>query len=81
MRGPIMEQKIIDPLHLEKINRVIVNAANQANLLAINTAIIAEKLDSKEGINVIAKELQTLAEQLNLAAEELANITDEHHTV
>ena len=70
-----MEQKSIDTLHLEKINRVIANAANQASLLAINTAIIAEKLDSKEGVNVIAKELQKLAEQLNLAAEELSNLT------
>lgn len=61
--------------NLEKINRVINDAANKANLLSINTAIIAEKLDSKDGVNVIAKELQTLTEQLKLAAEELANTT------
>jgi methyl-accepting chemotaxis protein len=60
---------------LEKIKRVIADAANQANLLSVNTAIIAEKLESKEGINVIAKELQTLAEQLKLAAEEMADIS------
>jgi len=56
----------------KRIVSVIAQLANQASLLAINTAIIAEKLDSKEGINVIAKELQTLAEQLKLAADELA---------
>lgn len=69
-----MEGKM-DPLRLEKINRIIVSAANQASLLAVNTAIIAEKLESPAGVSVIAKELQVLADQLNLVADELAHIT------
>lgn len=56
---------------IEKIHRVITSAANQASLLAVNTAIIAEKLDSHSGVGVIAKELQVLADQLNLVVDEL----------
>jgi methyl-accepting chemotaxis protein len=68
------QEQCPDAVRLEKVTRVVADAANQATLLSVNTAIIAEKLETKEGINVIAKELQALAEQLKLAAEELANI-------
>ncbi len=66
-----MSEQLTDTVALEKINRIVMDASSQANLLAVNTAIIAEKLESKEGITVIAKELQTLAEQLKIASEGL----------
>lgn len=63
----------------EEIGKMV-NAINEIsskiNLLAINTAIIAEKGSSKgEGFRAIAKEIQVLAEQTKFSSDEIAKMT------
>lgn len=55
-----------------KIIALFNDIATKTNLLAINTAIIAQQGEAKHGsINVIAKELQSLATQIKYGAEQL----------
>ena len=60
-----------------KLAQLFNELAIKANILAINTAILAEKGDAKpEGIRVIAKELQALAQEIKYGSEQLDNKTD-----
>ncbi len=64
-----------------KIITLFNDISTKTNLLAINTAIIAQQGETKhESINVIAKELQSLATQIKYGAEQLGSIATEDTT-
>jgi len=59
--------------NIKKIFHVIDEIVSKTDLLAINTAIIADKSSAKsDGLKVVAKEMQILAEQSKYSTEELA---------
>jgi|GEM_PF-4946913 methyl-accepting chemotaxis protein len=67
--------------NMGKISSAVHDLASKANMLAINTAIIAEKGTPKgEGIKVIAKELQVIAEQLNYTGDEITSRSNDFST-
>jgi methyl-accepting chemotaxis protein len=61
--------------NIKKIFEVVNETVAKINLLSINTAIIADKSNTKsDGLKVVAKEMQILAEQTKYSSSELSTI-------
>lgn len=79
--GQIAEQTTMTNNSVKRINEVvsiITNIAEQTNLLSLNASIEAARAgEAGRGFSVVAKEIQGLAEQCNIAAKEIKVITGE----
>lgn len=77
----VAEQTTMTNNSVKRINEVIgiiTNIAEQTNLLSLNASIEAARAgDAGRGFSVVAKEIQGLAEQCNVAAKEIKVITGE----
>jgi len=66
--------------NISEITTSIENIANKINLLAINTAIIADKHKHKdEGLGVVAQEMRVLSDETKFSAERIKKIITQTH--